>query len=114
MCLFEKAICIITYIKFYDKFFSLEEKKLGQFLANIRQGLIKPYNKLETEAEKEEYRKEHPELDDVMEIIEWIDENNVKVKEVVDKWLADKDTPIDEKAIRKSYIRLVYHNRLSI
>ena len=26
---------------------------------------------------------------------------NVKVKEVVDKWLADKDTPIDEKAIKK-------------
>mgnify|MGYP007005320034 CR=1 FL=1 len=80
---------------------SLEEKKLGQFLANIRQGLIKPYNKLETEAEKEEYRKEHPELDDVMEIIEWIDENNVKVKEdsqyywriiAIKEWMEENNT----------------------
>ena len=64
-----------------EEFLDEEEQRLGSALKNIRSHLTKPYIELETEEEKEEYRKEHPELDDVMEIIEWIDENNVKVKE---------------------------------
>ena len=52
------------------------EKKLGSALGNIRQGLIKPYMKLKAE-ERKEYRKKHPEIDEVLEIINEIDENNI-------------------------------------
>ena len=67
--------------KRYNKSDSKEETQLAIQLDTIKQQLIKPYNKLETEDKKEEYKKQHPELDDVMKIIEWIDKNNVKVKE---------------------------------
>jgi len=54
-----------------------EEKRLGSRLATIRQRLIKPYMKLKTEKEKEEYKEKHPELEEVMEIINEIDSNNI-------------------------------------
>ena len=52
------------------------EKRLGQILNRIRQLLIKPYMNLKTKEEKEEFRKKHPEIDEVLEIINEIDENN--------------------------------------
>lgn len=67
--------------KRYNKSDSKEETQLSIQLDGIRQQLIKPYNKLETEDEREEYKKQHPEIDDIMKIIEWIDKNNIKVKE---------------------------------
>ena len=80
---------------------SEEEKKLGRILSNIRQSLIKPYKQLESEEEKEEYKKQHPELEEVMEIIEWIDKNNVRAKEdsqyywnilEIKKWMEENNT----------------------
>ena len=53
------------------------EKRLGQILNRIRQLLIKPYMNLKTKEEKEEFRKKHPEIDEVLEIINEIDENNI-------------------------------------
>ena len=53
------------------------EKRLGQALRSIRQYLIKPYMELKTEEKKEEFRKKHPEIDEVLEIINEIDENNI-------------------------------------
>lgn len=50
-----------------------EERKLGSKLTSIRQNLIKPYLKLQEEAEKEKFREEHPELDEVLNIISSID-----------------------------------------
>ena len=50
-----------------------EERRLGIKLSTIRQQLIKPYMELKTEEEREEFRSKHPELDEVMEII---NENN--------------------------------------
>jgi len=48
------------------------EKRLGQALAYIRKGLIKPYEELKTEEEREEYKKRHPELEEVMKILQEI------------------------------------------
>ena len=56
-----------------------EERRLGIALNSIRFQLIKPYEKLKTEEEREEYRKKHPELEEVKRIIEEIDRNNVPV-----------------------------------
>ena len=54
-----------------------EEKRLGQALSNIRQNLIKPYMSLETEEEREKFREKHPEIDEVLEIVNEIDKNNI-------------------------------------
>ena len=54
-----------------------EEKRLGLALQRIRQRFIKPYMRLETEEEREEFRKKYPEIDEVIEIIEEIDKNNI-------------------------------------
>ena len=56
-----------------------EEKKLGGDLAEIRRNIIKPYLELKTEEEQEEYKNNHPEFEDVVAIIEWIDNNNVPI-----------------------------------
>ena len=52
------------------------EKKLGRALDNIRYKLIKPYIALKTEEEREEFKKQHPEIDEVLAIVNEIDENN--------------------------------------
>ena len=59
-------------------------KKLGHRLANIRRGIIKPYNELETEEEKKKYLEKHPEYEEVIETISDIDSNcgNDKQKEL--------------------------------
>ena len=54
-----------------------KEKRLGMALANLRRNLIKPYLILQTEEEKEKFRNEHPEIDEVLEIVNEIDENNI-------------------------------------
>lgn len=53
-----------------------EEKRLGRALGNIKQTLVKTYMQLGTQ-EKEEFEQEHPEFREIMEIINWIDENNI-------------------------------------
>ncbi|MBO4293147.1 MAG: hypothetical protein J5881_02005, partial [Clostridia bacterium] len=50
-----------------------EEKRLGIALSSIRQKLIKPYMQLKTEEQKEKFREEHPEIDEVLAIISDID-----------------------------------------
>ena len=67
-----------------------EERRLGEALATIRKGLIKPYSELKTEEEREEYvnklenRQQEPitreEFMEIINIIEEIDENNVPVR----------------------------------
>ena len=54
-----------------------EEKRLGGALQRIRRGLVKPYLQLETDEERLQYEEEHPELQEVLEIVNWIDENNI-------------------------------------
>ena len=49
------------------------EKRLGKALSTVRQRLIKPYISLETEEEKEAYKKQHPEIDEVLDIISELD-----------------------------------------
>ena len=69
------------------------EKRLGTALSSIRQLLIKPYMNLKTEEERKEFKKKHPEIDEVLEIINEIDENNIptnlvnarKIKEWIEK-----------------------------
>lgn len=57
-----------------------EEKKLGMALRNINRKLIKPYLSKKTEGEKNEYRKNHPEIEEVIEIINWINKNVIPTK----------------------------------
>ena len=69
---------------------SKEEKRLGKALDAIRQYLIKPYESLRTEKEKEEFRKKHPELEEIMAIIDEIDMNNPK-REILEKAKRTRD-----------------------
>ena len=65
-----------------DKTRTEEEITLGGALNNIRFQLIKPYLMLETEEEKEEYKRRHPELEEVMAMVEEIDRNNPNKKKI--------------------------------
>ena len=73
-----------------------EEKKLGIALSRIRKELIKPYEKLKTEEEREGYRKKHPEIEEVKRIIEEIDRNNVPVSlrnvRKIKEWMEENGT----------------------
>lgn len=69
---------------------SQEEKRLGKALDAIRQYLIKPYENLKTDKEKEEFRKNHPELQEVKAIVEEIDRNNPK-KDILEKAKRTRD-----------------------
>ena len=67
-----------------------EERRLGEALKNIRRYLIKPYEKLKTEEEREEYvnklenRQQEPitkeQFMEILRIVEEIDRNNIPVK----------------------------------
>ena len=56
-----------------------EEKKLGQALSKIRKNLVKKYKELKSQEEINEFRKKHPNLDEVIEIVDSIDSNNIPI-----------------------------------
>lgn len=77
------------------------EAKLGANLNYIKQNLIKPYQKIKSEEEKKEYKKQHPEVEEIMLILEEIDRNNIPIKEEqtyyinileIKKWMEKNDT----------------------
>ena len=83
------------------------EKRLGTALDRIRQNVIKPYSMLKTDEERDKYKTEHPEIEEILEIINWIDENKTKEKERIEtvdislylnnaraikKWMDKKET----------------------
>lgn len=49
------------------------ERKLGKALASIRQNLIKPYMNKKTAEEKQAFRRQHPEIDEILRIISELD-----------------------------------------
>ena len=53
-----------------------EERKLGNSFNNMKKFIIRPYLE-KTDEEKKIYLKKHPELEEILEIIEWIE--NVKI-----------------------------------
>ena len=55
------------------------ERKLGYNLSAIRQEMIKPFLSIQTEAERKKYREKHPEIDEIIEIVTWIDQNNISI-----------------------------------
>ena len=73
-----------------------EERRLGIALSRIRKELIKPYEKLKTEEEREGYRKKHPEIEEVKRIVEEIDRNNIPVKlqqaRKIKEWMEENGT----------------------
>ena len=75
----------------------VEEKRLGIALGSIRQLLIKPYLELTTEEDKEKYRKAHPELEEVLQIVTEIDLNSGNKK----KQELTKLIRLDEEARKK-------------
>jgi len=75
-----------------------EEAELGNKLKTIRQRLIKPYEELENEGEKAEYRRKHPELEEVMAIVEEIDKKNnpIYLQNAIEikKWMEENNKSI--------------------
>ena len=84
---------------------SKEEQRLGEALQNIRGYLIKPYEKLKTEEAREEYRKKHPEIEEVKRIVEEIDRNNIPVKlqqaRKIKEWMEENNTTMPPSTRRK-------------
>ena len=70
-----------------------EEAKLGRSWWSIKTKLIKPYKELKTEEEREEYKSQHPELEDVITIIEEIDTKRALMVPGVECILTYKDVP---------------------
>ncbi len=73
-----------------------EEKKLGISLNNIRQLIIKPYRELQTEDKKAKYIEDHPDLPEILEIIKWIDDNNISPSlvntKLIKEWMETRNT----------------------
>ena len=72
-----------------------EEKRLGLALNSIKQYLLKPYEQLETEEEREEYKRKHPEYEEVKQIVDEIDRNSlsqylINAREIK-KWMEEKN-----------------------
>ena len=67
------------------KVIPIEEEKMYNKLNHIRYLLIKPYLELQTEKEREEYKIKHPELEEVMAILEELENNKTKgcIKKIV-------------------------------
>lgn len=74
--------------------FDEQEARLGRALVSIRHYLIKPYYNLETEEERRKYREKYPEIEEVMEIVSWIDENknsNLRNAQEIKRWMEDNN-----------------------
>jgi len=73
-----------------------EERRLGRALHIIKQSLLKPYNSLKTEEEKEGYREKHPYIKEIMQIVEEIDRNNIspylKNAIKIKRWMEERET----------------------
>ena len=73
-----------------------EDRKLGQMISNIRQNVIKPFNLLNTDEERAEFLKKHKGAEEVIEIVNWIDTNNVPVKlqqaREIKRWMEERNT----------------------
>lgn len=83
-----------------------EERKLGQALGSIRRLCIKPYKNLNTEEEKKQYKKEHPDLEKIMEIVNYIDKNNISPYLInaieIKKWMEKENTKVPPRVIGKN------------
>ena len=67
-----------------------EERKLGIALSTIRQNLIKPYQELKSEEEKEKYKRKYPEVEIVIKMVDEMDKNsNPYYKNILEiqKWM---------------------------
>ena len=85
-----------------------EEKRLGNALGNIRQYLIKPYMRFETDGEKEKFKEKHPEVDEVLDIISKLDmqcgnEKQRKLAILIRQDIERKDTIKKAKKLEQDY-----------
>lgn len=75
---------------------SKEEKELGMKLARIRNSFIKVYENLKSEKERKDFRKKHPEIEEILNIVKWIDKNNVsqylRNTLEIEQWIEDTDS----------------------
>ena len=74
----------------------LEELRLARALNKIKWNLINPYKRLETDEERASYREDHPELEEIMQIVNWIDRNNLPKYLIyareIDDWMKKNNT----------------------
>lgn len=54
-----------------------DEKRQGKALDHIRNRVLKKYESLETQEEKEKFREDYSEVDELVEIVEWIDAHTI-------------------------------------
>ena len=75
---------------------SEEEKRLGQALSKIRKNLVKKSKNLKSEKERKDFRKRHPEIEEILNIVKWIDKNNVsqylRNTLEIEQWIEDTDS----------------------
>ena len=73
-----------------------EEKKLFNAWNSMRSHLINPYKKKTTEEERENFREEHPEIDDVLKIIKEIDistSTQYLNAQAIQEWIKRQEKP---------------------
>ena len=82
-----------------------EDKRLGTALYTISNQRIKPYLELQTEEERESYRKKNPEIDELLAIVNEIDEKSgrKKLDKLVSKDAEKRKTLQEAKELESSY-----------
>lgn len=71
-----------------------EERRLGIAYKRIREQLINPFKKLQTEQEREEFRKKHPHIDEILELLPKGENVNSLLKNIklIKAWM-EKNSP---------------------
>ena len=87
-----------------------QEKRLGNIYANIKNRIISPYEKLETEEEKNKYKIYYPNIEEIIRLSKEIEKNNnpakenqVKLKQVreIKEWMEKNKTETPPSSISK-------------
>lgn len=94
-----------------------EERKLGNSIKGIRK-LIRKYTSLQTEEEKEAYKQSHPDLEEIMKIMEEIDNNDVSIRlkqaREIKKWIEDSGDTKDPSKYSKDKTEAYLGDKLSV
>ena len=91
----------------------IEEKRLGIALSSIRKQFIKPYMLLDNNEEKKKFEEKHPEIFEVMEIVDWIDTVSGKKKQAEVFNLACENEVLDEKIRKAKELEAIYKDTLN-
>ena len=88
------------------------ERELAQYLRGNKENRINPNLDLEEQEEREKYRKKYPEIDEILEIVKYIDETNISEYLIrardIKSFIDEKDGTIfamkNDKNSKESYV----------